>query len=73
MSFDPTGTNPGVKSSTPEPKALSLKCVNNGCNSTQAIEITTPGTDSAANHSRLYQCLRCKHSWAVPVGGVFNF
>jgi len=73
MSFDQTGTNPGVESPIPEPKTLSLKCMNNGCKSIQAIEIVAAGTDSAATHSRLYQCVKCKHSWAVPVGGSFNF
>lgn len=78
MNFDPKGTtpglNPGVK---PEPKIQHLKCRENSCDSVQAIEITAlaGGVQSdggGANHTRLYQCIKCKHTWVIGVGGNIN-
>lgn len=76
MNFDPKGTTPGLTSEAkPEPKIHHLKCRANSCDSVQAIEITSNGgqADGAGvSHNRLYQCIKCKHSWAIGVGGNVN-
>lgn len=75
-SFDPKGTAPGLTPSAGQPKVIHLKCKNENCKSVRAIEIVTAPTveGMGATHSRLYQCVECKHSWPVTVGGGFaNF
>lgn len=76
MTFDPKGTTPGLAQSAPlEPKVIHLKCRRDGCTSIRAIEINqgqqVEGTGAA--HNRLYQCVECKHTWPMSVGGSVNF
>jgi len=76
MNFDPKGTAPGINAGEPPAaKTLHVKCRNDSCDSIQAIEIVTepvrPG--AGASHNRLYQCVKCHHTWNMPVGGSVNF
>lgn len=65
MKPDFEGTTPGL--TQPEsPKALNLKCRRDGCKSITAIEITQEGF-----RGRRYQCVDCKHTWVIDVGGSF--
>lgn len=67
MPVDPTGTAPGLKPEGPEdsPK-VNIKCKNTSCTSILAIEIKI-GAQSGSR--RLYQCIKCKTTWGVSVGG----
>lgn len=73
--FDPAGTSPGLTgASAPQPKVHHMKCREEGCPSLQAIEITPPVSreNAGAPHHRTYQCLRCKNTWTMSVGGFVN-
>jgi DNA-directed RNA polymerase subunit M/transcription elongation factor TFIIS len=67
--IDPSGTTPGLSpNAKPEEKILNMKCRNKNCNSIQAKQINVP----AGTHGRrIYRCVKCNHTWGVPVGGGF--
>jgi len=74
--FDPSGTSPGVVSPQVQgPKTQSMRCRNEGCPSLQAVEITPElnRENAGVPHHRTYQCIRCKHTWTMSVGGFVNF
>lgn len=76
MTFDPKGTAPGLASgSAPEQKVHHMKCRRDGCSSARAIEISLgqQGDAAGAAHNRVYQCVECKHTWPMSVGGSVNF
>jgi len=75
MSFDKTGVSPGlVPEAKPGPKMIHMKCRNDSCTSIQATEITSGAAPegSGASHQRLYQCVKCNHTWHLSVGGSVN-
>ncbi len=75
MSFDPRGTAPGLMpEAKPEPKVQHMKCRNQNCSSIQAVEISTGSSPEGAGaaHNRLYQCVACKHTWTLGVGGAVS-
>lgn len=75
MNFDPKGTAPGLNpGAAPAPKVHHLKCRAGTCDSVQAIEITTNAQPdgAGASHTRLYQCIKCHHTWVIGVGGNIN-
>lgn len=64
--IDPTGTQPGVVRTEEEPKPVDMKCKNPNCDSILATELKTPGVGRGQH---LFQCVKCKQSWSVSVGG----
>jgi DNA-directed RNA polymerase subunit M/transcription elongation factor TFIIS len=73
---DPHGTAPGLApAKAPQPKTINMKCKRDNCPSMEVIEVTPKmGRENAgAPHARTYQCVKCHHSWVVPVGGFVNF
>lgn len=68
MSFDPTGTAPGLAPDAQTPEPVNMKCRNEKCDSITAIVINI----AAAPGQRLYRCTKCSHSWGLNVGGSFN-
>ena len=67
MPIDPAGTTPGLQQPlVEEPPKLNLKCRNPSCDSILAIEIKFPGQ---LDGRRMYQCVKCKTSRSIPVGG----
>jgi transposase-like protein len=68
MPIDPMGTAPGLTAKPDEPKILNLRCRNASCDCMQAIEVTPPGMPGVHR----YQCVKCKNTWGVNVGGTFN-
>lgn len=67
MPIDPAGTTPGLSPSTEEPESLNMRCKSfPQCDSMLAIEMTHAGIPAGR---RMYQCVKCKRSWGVPVGG----
>jgi len=75
--FDPKGTSPGLTQSAPErPKVFQMRCRRDGCTSARAVQIQAgPRDDEAgvAPSQRLYQCVECKNTWAMAVGGAVSF
>jgi hypothetical protein len=75
MSFDPKGTTPGLMTeSKPQPTIHHMRCRNENCTSIQATEIVMGSTPegAGASHNRLYQCVKCRHTWTLGVGGSVN-
>lgn len=52
---------------TQPPPQVSLKCRNPKCDSITAEVIPHPYPGS-----RMYRCVRCKHTWAINVGGQLD-
>lgn len=76
MAFDPEGTSPGLVQGTPSPKVINFKCREEGCTSLQAVEIKSGGQENPSAgiaHNRTYQCVRCRHTFTLAVGGAVNF
>lgn len=67
--IDPTGTKPGVVPSVEEVPKIDMKCRDSSCPSTQAIEMKIPGVPG----QHLYQCVLCKRSWGISVGGPVDW
>jgi hypothetical protein len=68
MPVDPTGTTPGLQPAEPAAQPqVHLKCKNQHCDSILAIEVKIAGHTGGGR--RLYQCVKCKLSWGIPVGG----
>jgi len=71
MPVDPKGTAPGLQPVAPnELPKVHIKCKNQSCSSIVAIEIKAGGQSGPR---RLYQCVSCKTTWGVPVGGSVEF
>jgi hypothetical protein len=73
--FDPAGNSPGlVGTLVPSPKQHHMKCRNMDCMSLLAIEITPPVNreNAGAPHHRTYQCVKCKSTWTLSVGGFVS-
>lgn len=68
MPIDPRGTAPGLVDAPEKPKEINLKCRNTSCPSTRAIEVTAPGVPG-----HRYQCILCKHMWAINLGGSLDW
>jgi hypothetical protein len=69
MSIDPKGTTPGLSpNAKPKEDVINLKCRNSHCDGIEAVEIKVA---SGAQGRRIYRCLKCNHTWGVPVGGGF--
>ena len=68
MPIDPTGTAPGLIGQKDKPAEVLMRCKNQSCDSISAIEITPPNQGGA----RLYQCVKCKRTHGVQVGGAFE-
>jgi hypothetical protein len=67
MPVDYTGTKPGLPVPTPEePKYVHMRCKNDGCHSMRVTEVTPMGIPGGAH---LYQCVECKMTWGIAVGG----
>jgi DNA-directed RNA polymerase subunit M/transcription elongation factor TFIIS len=76
MSFDKAGVTPGLASENKaEPAFQHMKCRNENCQSVQAREIVSSSAPPGAGapHNRLYQCVKCNHTWSLGVGGSVNF
>jgi hypothetical protein len=71
MPIDYDGTTPGLVAKTEEPPQVHIKCRNETCDSILAIEIKM-GQQSSGSR-RLYQCVKCKATRSVPVGGSVEF
>lgn len=69
MPIDPTGTTPGVVQSKTEPEHIHMSCKNQKCDSIVAIEMKIPGQSPG---TRMYQCIQCKRTWGIPVGGAVD-
>lgn len=70
MPIDPSGTAPGLTPKTEEVETLNMRCKRHPqCDSMLVIEMKHQGI--AAGH-RMYQCVKCKMSWGVAVGGSVN-
>lgn len=75
MTFDPTGTQPGLNPAvTEEQKLIAMRCRVERCTSTQVTEIAPPSNleNAGAPHNRVYRCVKCGHSWAASVGGYVS-
>lgn len=73
MGIDQKGTAPGLVRKTSEtPKVHNVKCRVDGCDSNQAYDLSPPHQDGAT-HNRIYQCVKCHHSWPLAVGGSFPY
>jgi hypothetical protein len=68
MPIDPTGTEPGIVPNKEKPAEVLMRCKNESCGSITAIEITPPNLGGA----RLYQCVKCKRTHGIQVGGAFE-
>jgi hypothetical protein len=66
MPIDPTGTTPGVTKPNDNPDHIHLTCKNPQCDSIVAIEVKMPGQTPG---TRMYQCVKCKRTWGIAVGG----
>lgn len=73
MTIDPAGTQPGLSHSEPAHKTVTIQCRNEGCKCKQAIEISTAPLGQSVPSNRLYQCIDCKFTWGLPVGGAFQY
>jgi hypothetical protein len=69
MPVDPKGTAPGLAKSNEEPEQVHMSCKNKDCDSILAVEMKIPGQSAS---SRLYQCVKCKMTRSIPVGGAVN-
>jgi hypothetical protein len=67
MPVDPAGTSPGLSPTKEEPKKLNAKCRSGNCDSIQVYDVSVDGVPG-----KRYQCVKCKHTWAVNPGGSFN-
>ena len=65
MPVDPTGTAPGLIQEPVEEPTISIRCKNGNCDSMQAVEVKL----QPSSPRRLYQCVKCKQSFGVLVGG----
>lgn len=64
MPIDIKGTAPGLVNSPEKPKEIFLKCRNANCSSKKAIDVSVPGVPG-----HRYQCVVCKHTWSINIGG----
>lgn len=73
MAVDHTGTAPGlVGEADPRPRkapTCAMRCKNAGCDSMEAMEMRVAGMPA---HSRIYQCVKCKRTFSLQVGGAFE-
>lgn len=69
MPIDPKGTAPGVVPSAAEPEHIHMSCKSEDCDSIMAIEMKVPNQSPS---ERLYQCVKCKRTWGIAVGGSVN-
>ena len=65
MPIDHAGTKPGLTPQEEAPNHINLRCKNVGCDSITAIELPSPGPGL-----RMYQCVKCKMTRGVNVGGA---
>lgn len=72
MPIDPTGTSPTPPAAQDSPSKVSMKCRRPGCDSITAEEIKVSG-NSTESGRHMYRCLTCKLTWAISLGGSFNF
>jgi len=71
MAVDYAGTKPGLPTSNvEEPKYLHMKCKKQECPSIRVLEVTPSHGFPSGSH--MYQCVECKTSWAISVGGGIN-
>jgi hypothetical protein len=71
MAIDPTGTRPGLQENAPKPpEEIHIRCKSGNCDSILAIELKIAGI---IGPRRMYQCVKCKRTWGVPVGGSVEF
>ena len=66
MTFDPTGTKPGLAALEDEPKTFFLKCKK--CGHNEAVEVPTQGP--AGHH--LYRCVKCHYPAGIQTGTSFD-
>lgn len=71
MAVDHTGTRPGLapEERAPKQQTFNIRCKNAGCDSIQAIELRVQGQRP---DQRLYQCVKCKSTHGLQVGGVLD-
>ena len=67
MPIDLKGTEPGLVSAPEKPKEIALKCRNTACNSKRAIDVSVAGVPG-----HRYQCVVCKHTWSIYLGGSLD-
>ena len=72
MPIDPTGTSPEPVAAAEEIPEINLKCKRDGCDSMNAIELKIPGNGMTTGR-HMYACKKCRHTWAVNLGGTFDF
>jgi hypothetical protein len=67
---DKSGTKPGLGVSTVEENIVFLRCKDKQCGGSSAIEISPKDFPKGV---RMYQCVKCKKSTTVNVGGPVDF
>lgn len=69
MSFDPSGTTPGLANKeASQDKTVNMQCRNpRGCTSIEAVEVRLEAPEQHGN--RLYRCVKCSHTWGISLGG----